>query len=68
MSGMIVAPRHGSHPDCRAPLTQIDAPHRVSINGAQPLSGVSTMTAELSQVLKALKVKTPSQTQQLSPL
>lgn len=42
--------------------------HRVSINGAQPLSGVSTMTIELSQVLKALKVKTPSQTQQLSLL
>ncbi|MBK8768224.1 MAG: IS1634 family transposase [Burkholderiaceae bacterium] len=42
--------------------------HRVSINGAQPLSGVSTMTTELSQVLKALKVKTPSQTQQLSLL
>ena len=42
--------------------------HRVSINGAQPLSGVSTMTTELSQVLKALKVKTPSQSQQLSLL
>jgi transposase len=42
--------------------------HRVSINGAQPLSGVSTMTTELSQVLRALKVKTPSQTQQLSLL
>jgi transposase len=42
--------------------------HRVSINGAQPLSGVSTMTDELSQVLKALKVKTPSQSQQLSLL
>jgi hypothetical protein len=27
MSGMIVAPRHRSHPDCRAPLIQIDAPH-----------------------------------------
>ena len=42
--------------------------HRVSINGAQPLSGVSTMTTELNQVLRALKVKTPSQTQQLSLL
>lgn len=42
--------------------------HRVSINGARPLSGVSTMTTELSQVLRALKVKTPSQTQQLSLL
>ena len=42
--------------------------HRVSINGAQPLSGVSTMTTELTQVLKALKVKTPSQSQQLSLL
>lgn len=32
MSGMIVAPRHRSHPDCRAPLTQIDAPHRNDVN------------------------------------
>ena len=42
--------------------------HRVSINVAQPLSGVSTMTTELSQVLRALKVRTPSQSQQLSLL
>ncbi len=42
--------------------------HRVSINGAPPLSGVSSMTAEHSEVLKALKVKTPSQSQQLSLL
>jgi len=27
-SGIIKSPRHGSHPDCRAPLIQIDAPHR----------------------------------------
>jgi len=26
-SGIIKSPRHGSHPDCRAPLIQIDAPH-----------------------------------------
>jgi len=38
--------------------------HRVSINGAQPLSGVSTMTSELSQVLQALNVKKPSQVHQ----
>lgn len=42
--------------------------HRVSINGAPPLSGVSSMTAEHSDMLKALKVKTPSQSQQLSLL
>ena len=42
--------------------------HRVSINGALPLSGVSSMTAEHSEMLKALKVKTPSQSQQLSLL
>ena len=36
--------------------------HRVSINGAPPLSGVSSMTAEHSDMLKALKVKIPSQT------
>ena len=42
--------------------------HRVSINGAPPLSGVSSMTAEHSEMLKALKVKTPSQSQQLSLL
>jgi transposase len=42
--------------------------HRVSINGAPPLSGVSSMTAEHAEMLKALKVKTPSQSQQLSLL
>lgn len=42
--------------------------HRVSINGAQPLSGVSSMSAEHNEVLKALKVKSPSQSQQLSLL
>ncbi len=42
--------------------------HRVSINGAPPLSGVSSMTAEHSDMLKALKVKIPSQTHQLSLL
>ena len=31
--------------------------HRVSINGAMPLSGVSSMTAEHNTMLKALKVK-----------
>ena len=42
--------------------------HRVSINGAVPLSGVSSMTAEHNAMLKALKVKTPGQSQQLSLL
>jgi hypothetical protein len=42
--------------------------HRVSINGAPPLSGVSSMTGEHSKMLKALKVKIPSQSQQLSLL
>jgi transposase len=42
--------------------------HRVSINGAEPLSGVSSITEEDSKVLKALKVKQPSQTQQMSLL
>lgn len=42
--------------------------HRVSINGAPPLSGVSSMTAEHNEVLKALKVKSPSHSQQLSLL
>jgi transposase len=42
--------------------------HRVSINGAQPLSGVSSMTAEHNEVLKALKVASPRQSQQLSLL
>lgn len=42
--------------------------HRVSINGAPALSGVSSMTTEHSEVLKALKIKTPSQSQQLSLL
>ena len=42
--------------------------HRVSINGAKPLSGVSSITEEDSKVFKALKVKLPSQTQQMSLL
>ena len=42
--------------------------HRVSINGAAALSGVSAMTAEHAEMLSALKVKTPSQSQQLSLL
>ncbi|MDO8442004.1 MAG: IS1634 family transposase [Polaromonas sp.] len=42
--------------------------HRVSINGAAPLSGVSSITEEDSKVFKALKVKLPSQTQQMSLL
>jgi len=33
-SGMIVAPRHASHPDCRAPLVQIDAPHLSSFTAS----------------------------------
>ena len=42
--------------------------HRVSINGARPLSGVSSITEEDGKVFKALKVKLPSQTQQMSLL
>lgn len=42
--------------------------HRVSINGALPLCGVSSMTTEQNSVLAALRVKQPSQFQQLSLL
>ena len=42
--------------------------HRVSINGAEPLSGVSSITEEDSKVFKALKIKLPSQTHQMSLL
>jgi len=42
--------------------------HRVSINGAEPLSGVSSITEEDSKVFKALKVKQPSQNQQMALL
>jgi transposase len=42
--------------------------HRVSINGAPPLCGVSSMTVEQHDVLTALKVKQPSQFKQLSLL
>lgn len=42
--------------------------HRVSINGAEPLSGVSSITEEDHKVFKALKVKQPSQTQQMTLL
>jgi len=41
---------------------------RVSINGEQPLWGVSCISEEDSKVFKALKVKLPSQTQQMSLL
>lgn len=42
--------------------------HRVSINGASPLCGVSSMTTDQHEVLTALKVKQPSQFEQLSLL
>ncbi len=42
--------------------------HRVCINGAPPLCGVSSMTTEQHEVLTALKVKQPSQFTQLSLL
>ena len=42
--------------------------HRVSINGAPPLCGVSSMTTEQNEVLAALRVKQPSQFEQLSLL
>ena len=42
--------------------------HRVSINGAPPLCGVSSMTSEQNAVLTALKVKQPSQFKQISLL
>jgi transposase len=42
--------------------------HRVSIDGAEPLSGVSSITEEDHKVFKALKVKQPSQTQQMTLL
>ena len=42
--------------------------HRVSLGGAEPLSGVSSMTDEDSQMLKALKVKQPTTNLQLSLL
>jgi transposase len=42
--------------------------HRVSISGAPPLCGVSSMTTEQNEVLTALKVKQPSQFKQLSLL
>ena len=42
--------------------------HRVSLDGAPPLSGVSCMTDEDGQMLKALKVKQPTTNRQLSLL
>ena len=42
--------------------------HRVSINGAPPLCGVSCMTTEQNAVLAALKVNQPSQFEQISLL
>ncbi len=42
--------------------------HRVSLDGSPPLSGVSSMTDEDGQMLKALKVKQPTTNRQLSLL
>ena len=42
--------------------------HRVSIRGAEPVSGVSSVDKEVAVVLKDLRVKQPSQNQQLSLL
>ena len=42
--------------------------HRVSIDGGKPLSGVSSMSKLQSTVLKALKVRQPSQDPQMSLL
>ena len=42
--------------------------HRVSLNGAQPLCGVSSMTDEDSHVFNALGVKQPTTNRQLSLL
>ena len=42
--------------------------HRVSINGAEPLSGVSSISEDDSKMFKALRIKLPSQTQQMSLL
>ena len=42
--------------------------HRVSLDGAPPLSGVSSMTDEDGQMLKALRVKQPTTNRQLSLL
>lgn len=42
--------------------------HTISINDAAPISGVSTVTREQSEVLAALKVKKPTDDQQISLL
>ena len=42
--------------------------HRVSIRGAEPVSGVSSVDKDAAVVLKDLRVKQPSQNQQLSLL
>jgi hypothetical protein len=36
MSGIIATPRHRSHPDCRAPLIQIDAPQTTHVKTTIP--------------------------------
>jgi len=42
--------------------------HSVRINGGQPVQGISTIGAEQAAVMKALKLKKPSQEAQLSLL
>ena len=42
--------------------------HKVSIHGAPPLGGVSSMSGLQTAVLKALRIKQPQQSTQLSLL
>jgi hypothetical protein len=55
MSGMITALRHRSHPDCRAPLIQIDAPHAAKMT---PLLQAKLMLdARFKQISSLLHVR-----------
>ena len=58
----------GISPERALQLLRLIQHHRVSIRGAEPVSGVSSVDKEVAVVLKDLKVKQPSQNQQLSLL
>ena len=58
----------GISPERALQLLRLIQHHRVSIRGAEPVSGVSSVDKEVAVVLKDLKVKQPSQNQRLSLL
>jgi hypothetical protein len=59
---------HPGSPDTALALLRRIQRHTISINGAAPISGISTITPEQTAVLAALNVKKPSTQTQLNLL